>query len=310
MVHNIHIAVLDVDIPARRLYEARGLCSAHFRTILRETAARLNETFFADKDQLEVKITPYDIRGGHYPDLYKLRGDATQNQIPVAFPIDAVLITGGSPGVYEMDHSPWMQELEKFVKTVYNQYPEVRILGTCFGHQMISHALVRNPEDTVRDVWVEKCPLGREVGIYTVQLEKAFLQSFPAALGQLPEGKLRIQMFHGDRVMAVEKGTPVSLVESPPVSLPAPWVNIGSTPICPIQGLYHPGRVLSVQGHYEMDAFGMTKMCLESAPVMGWKESKLALFLEQVGDDIKEGGQDDSKAFASAVVCFLAGVEQ
>jgi hypothetical protein len=59
-----------------------------------------------------------------------------------------------------------------------------------------------------------------------------------------------------------------------------------------------------------MDAFGMTKMCLESAPVMGWKESKLALFLEQVGDDIKEGGQDDSKAFASAVVCFLAGVEQ
>ncbi|CAP99005.1 hypothetical protein E8E15_002181 [Penicillium rubens] len=309
MVHHIHIAVLDVDIPARKLYEARGLSSAHFRTILRETASRLNETLFSEKEQVEVQVTPYDIRGGHYPDLYKLRGHAGENQIPVHSPVDAVLITGGSPGVYEMDHSPWMQELEKFVKTVYNQYPEVRLLGTCFGHQLISHALVRNVEDPVRDVWVEQCPLGREVGIYTVQLEEAFVKSFPGALGDLPEGRLRIQMFHGDRVMAVEKGTAVTLTDSPPVSLPAPWINIGSTPICPIQGLYHPGRVLSVQGHYEMDVFGMTKMCLESAPVMGWKESKLALFLEQVGDDSEES-QDDSKAFASAVVSFLAGFEQ
>jgi GMP synthase-like glutamine amidotransferase len=309
MVHQIHIAVLDVDIPARKLYEARGLCSAHFRTILRETASRLNETFFSEREQLEVKITPYDIRGGHYPDLYKLRGHADENNTAVQNPVDAILITGGSPGVYEMERSPWMQELQRFIKTVFNEYPEVRILGTCFGHQLISHALVRNVNDTVRDVWVEKCPLGREVGIYTVQLEKPFTQAFPAALGDLPGGQLRIQMFHGDRVMAVEKGTAVTLADSPPVSLPAPWVNIGSTPICPIQGLYHPGRVLSVQGHYEMDAFGMTKMCFESAPVMGWKESKLALFLEQVGDDLEEGA-DDSKAFASAVVCFLAGVEE
>jgi GMP synthase-like glutamine amidotransferase len=309
MVHHIHIAVLDVDIPARQLYEARGLCSAHFRTVLRETAARLNENLFSEKEQLDVKITPYDIRGGHYPDLYKLRGHAAENQPPVAYPVDAVLITGGSPGVYEMHRSPWMQELKAFVRTVYTQYPQVRILGTCFGHQLISHAIVRNKEDEARDVWVEKCPLGREVGIHNVQLNKGFLDAFPAALGDLPDGQLRIQMFHGDRVMAVEKGTPVTVTESPPVSLPAPWINIGSTQICPIQGLYHPGRVLTVQGHYEMDAFGLTKMCLEAAPVMGWKESKLALFLEQVGDDLKED-QCDRKAFASAVVSFLAGFEQ
>jgi hypothetical protein len=34
-------------------------------------------------------------------------------------------------------------------------------------------------------------------GIYTVQLEEAFVKSFPGALGDLPEGRLRIQMFHG-----------------------------------------------------------------------------------------------------------------
>ncbi|CDM27994.1 hypothetical protein DTO013E5_4068 [Penicillium roqueforti] len=308
MVHLIHIAVLDVDIPARKLYEARGLLSAHFRTILCETATHLNETLLPEKEQLEVKITPFDIRGGHYPDLYTLRGHEDKDHIPVRYPVDAVLITGGTPGVGEMDQSPWMQVLEKFIKTVYNQYPEVRILGTCFGHQLISHALVRNVDDPVHDVWVEKCPFGREVGLTTVQLEHAFVKLFPGALGALPKERLRIQMFHGDRVMAVAKGTVVTLAESPPVSLPAPWINIGSTPICPIQGLYHPGRVLSVQGHYEMDPFGLTNMCLESAPILGWDESKLALFLEQIGD-ARKGTDDDSKAFASAVVSFLAGFE-
>ncbi|KAJ5323783.1 hypothetical protein N7476_002383 [Penicillium atrosanguineum] len=295
MVRNIHIAVLDVDIPARRLYEARGLCSAHFRDILRETASHLNESTTID-DPISITVTAYDIRGGHYPDFHLLRGSRTQERMPVSNPIDAILITGGSPGVYEMPHSPWMQLLEKFIQTVYRDHTEVRIMGTCFGHQLISHALVRVPEDPVRDVYVEKCPLGREVGIYTVQLEDGFLKHFPSALGHLSQGQLRIQMFHGDRVMAVEKGTTVTLTESPPVSLPAPWINIGSTPICPIQGLYNPGRVLSVQGHYEMDAFGMQEII------------KLALFLEQVGPDMEER-QDDAKSFAIAVLSFLADLE-
>ncbi|KAJ6164611.1 hypothetical protein N7470_003283 [Penicillium chermesinum] len=269
MPKNIHIAVLDVDIPARQLYEAR--------------ASRLNEGHPANP--FNVKVTPFDIRGGHYPDFELLRGHVSADHPPVAKPIDAILITGGSPGVYEMSHSPWMQILT---------------------HRVHPHAC---PRDPVRDVYVEKCPLGREVGIHTVQMEQEFLKAFPHALGHLPKGQLRIQMFHGDRVMAVEKGTPVRLSESPPVSLPAPWINVGSTPICPIQGLYYPGRVLSVQGHYEMDAFGMKKMCVESAPSFGWKESKLSLFLEQVGPDLKER-QDDAKAFATAVVCFLAELEQ
>ncbi|KAJ5495204.1 hypothetical protein N7539_000320 [Penicillium diatomitis] len=305
MVHNIHVAVLDVDIPARGLYEARGLCSAHFRDILKETAAHLNKNDPSIPDPIEITITPYDIRGGHYPDFHLLRGDPSQEQFPVYRPIDAVLVTGGSPGVYEMPNSPWMQMLERFIKAVYRDYPEVRLMGTCFGHQLISHALVRDPADPDRDVYVEKCPLGREVGIYTVQMEEQFLQHFSSALGHLPQGQLRIQMFHGDRVMAVEKGQTVSLCDTPPVSLPAPWINIGSTPICPIQGLYNPGRVLTVQGHYEMDAFATSKMCIENAPIMGWKESKLALYLEQVGPDTKER-RDDARAFATAVILFLA----
>ncbi|RLL93483.1 hypothetical protein CFD26_102428 [Aspergillus turcosus] len=294
MPRTIHIAVLDVDIPPRTLYETHGLCSAHFRNALQNAATRLNALTGSD---LSIAVTPYDIRGGHYPDFRHLR----KTQPPVSEnSIDAILITGGAPGVYEIDERPWMRRLAKFLQTVFREYPAVRIMGTCFGHQLIGHALV----DSAGDVYVEKCPLGREVGIHTVQLNREFIDAFPLALGNLPDGQLKIQMFHGDRVMV--KGTVSGVLpETAAVSLPSPWMNIGSTPICPIQGMYYPGRVLSVQGHYELDAFGMQKMCLEFAPLLGWTDSKLGLFLEQVGVDY--GRPDDSGAFALAAVCFLAG---
>ncbi|KAF7175047.1 hypothetical protein CNMCM7691_005515 [Aspergillus felis] len=297
MTRTIHIAVLDVDIPPRTLYETHGLCSAHFRSALQDAAIRLNA--ISPGSDVSIAVTPYDIRGGHYPDFRHLR----KTQTPLSeHSIDAILITGGAPGVYEIDKRPWMQKLAKFLQTVFHEYPAVRIMGTCFGHQLIGHALV---DSGAGDVYVEKCPLGREVGIHTVQLNKDFVDAFPLALGGLPNGQLKIQMFHGDRVMVKGENEGV-LPETAAVSLPAPWVNIGSTPICPIQGMYYPGRVLSVQGHYELDACGMQSMCLEFAPLLGWTDSKLGLFLEQVGFDY-DGRQDDSAAFALAVVCFLAG---
>ncbi|KAH2140748.1 hypothetical protein KXW34_004934 [Aspergillus fumigatus] len=297
MTRTIHIAVLDVDIPPRSLYETHGLCSAHFRHALQDAATRFNA--LTPGSDIRIAVTPYDIRGGHYPDFRHLR----KTQTPLSeHSIDAILITGGAPGVYEIDKRPWMQTLAKFLQTVFREYPAVRIMGTCFGHQLIGNALV---DSGAGDVYVEKCPLGREVGIHTVQLNRDFVDAFPLALGHLPNGQLKIQMFHGDRVM-VKGGTEGVLPETAAVSLPAPWVNIGSTPLCPIQGMYYPGRVLSVQGHYELDACGMQSMCLEFAPLLGWTDSKLGLFLEQVGDDYN-GRQDDSEAFALAVVCFLAG---
>lgn len=237
----------------RTLYETHGLCSAHFRNALQDAATRLNALTGSD---LSIAVTPYDIRGGHYPDFRHLR----KTQTPVSEnSIDAILITGGAPGVYEIDERHWMRKLAMFPQTVFREYPAVRIMGTCFGHQLIGHALV---DSGAGDVYVEKCPLGREVGIHTVQLNREFIDAFPLALGGLPDGLLKIQLFHGDRVMVkgtVSGNTP----ETATVSLPPPWMNIGSTPICLIQGMYYPGRVLSVQGHYELDRSGC-KRCVWS----------------------------------------------
>ena len=50
---------------------------------------------------------------------------------------DAYLITGSRCGVYE-DHS-WIPPLEDFIRKAYAQ--DVKLIGVCFGHQIIAQAL-------------------------------------------------------------------------------------------------------------------------------------------------------------------------
>lgn len=47
------------------------------------------------------------------------------------------------------------------------------------------------------------------------------------------------------------------------LEVPAGCVNLGSSPVCEIQGLYQPGRILTLQSHPEFDEFIMTEL-LES----------------------------------------------
>lgn len=50
---------------------------------------------------------------------------------------DAYLITGSKTGVYDNEH--WLEPLEQWIKKAYNN--KVRMLGICFGHQMLAHSL-------------------------------------------------------------------------------------------------------------------------------------------------------------------------
>lgn len=43
--------------------------------------------------------------------------------------------------------------------------------------------------------------------------------------------------------------------------VPEGCVNLGYSPRCGIQGLYMPGRILSVQAHPEFNQFIMTHLC-------------------------------------------------
>ena len=126
--------------------------------------------------------------------------------------------TISAPGVYEILQHPWTQTLESYIRAVFQRYSDVRNLGSCFEHQIVANTILPNSgviSSTTffaygfsHQVYAEKCPLGRKVGIYEVQLDQEFVCTFPV-LEELHEGKLRLQMMHGDWVL-VPPRTPIS----------------------------------------------------------------------------------------------------
>jgi GMP synthase-like glutamine amidotransferase len=103
----------------------------------------------ADKMKLAILETgrpPGDLaeRFGDYPAmLARLLGDgfewetfdAQEGALPQTNGHDAVLITGSPAGVY--DPLPWIEPLKNFIRAA----TDSRMVGVCFGHQVMAKAL-------------------------------------------------------------------------------------------------------------------------------------------------------------------------
>lgn len=303
MSRTIHLAILDADIPARELYQARGLYSSQIEKILQKGVAQLNQAEQHNaNNSFRLRCTAYDLLGGVYPAFELLRRDhdrehgtsatsfETSNQ-----PIDAIWITGAAAGIHETEKYPWILKLESYIKHVYVNFPQVRILGTCFGHQLIAHALLAE-----QGAVVERSPWGRRAGLYSIKLDPTFMDYFPVLSATLHGGLLRMQMLHADWVTfkpsPAEANANKDAATAAAASLPHPWVNLGCTKQCPIQGLYSPGRVLTIQGHFEMDACAMYTTCRDLGIVI-----KQIAYMPEYGDD--------AVMMAQVVGNFLAGIE-
>lgn len=221
--------------------------------------------------------------------------------------IDAILITGSAASAYDKD--PWIRDLQSFIQTVHTDYPLVKIFGSCFGHQIVAQALLSNnaPEISAPNAstfHVEHAQTGFEMGIQQITLDPSFTASFPPLARASSQNPFRIQLIHGDMVVPARNSK---------ISLPAPWMNIGSSAQCPIQGLYSPGRVLTYQGHFEFDVFVNAELCQEFGRRANWSPQQVASYLEQINRARvpgKEDDDDDSKAAAEAVVLFFAGEDR
>lgn len=297
-----HIAVLDVDVPIPKVYAARGLYSTQFRTLLRAAASRLNQSSLQETP-VEIHTTAFDAVGGCLPPFECLRTSSEAGHGPLG-PIDGILVTGSASSAYETATKPWIADVQRFIQKVYVEYPEVKMFGSCFGHQIIAQALLGasdhsiNGEKTEGMVKVEHSPTGYEVGIHPIALTPEIKSSIPI-LATLPSGQFRLQLIHGDRVISVSDNT----------GLPPGWVNLGSTAKCPIQGLYHPSRVLTYQGHFEFDVFVNRETCVEFGSRWNWAVEDVQRSVAQIEVAAVEGRQDedDSRLAAEVVILFFVG---
>ncbi|KAJ5432321.1 uncharacterized protein N7458_011477 [Penicillium daleae] len=318
-LHRIHVAVLDTDVPCASIYIKRGLYSSQFRVLLQAAAERINKhaNINPQDGPLAVHVTAFDVVGGSLPPLNALRTTprtSTESHIGPFSAIDAIIITGSGASAY--DQIPWITELQSFIQTVYTDYPLVKLFGACFGHQLIAQALLSTPTSHVpltNTFNVQPAQTGFEVGIHPITLDPSFTAQFPSLARTASKGPLRLQLIHGDQVLPTPQAVAAATsTGQTSVSLPAPWMSIGKSAACPVQGLYNPGRVLTYQAHVEFDTFVTGELAREFGRRMGWSFDVVAGYLDRINEAWVPGqdDDDDSKAAAEAVVLFFAGLEQ
>ncbi|KAH7912885.1 class I glutamine amidotransferase-like protein [Hygrophoropsis aurantiaca] len=178
------------------------------------------------KSQDVFELIPYDVFNAQvYP--------------PDDEHFDALLISGSASSAYE--DSPWITRLVEYVRRVERERTEMKIIGICFGHQIVGCAVgagcVRNTE------W--------ELGVYEVDLTD---------LGKKIFGKdvLNIQEVHRDHVPSIPTSQGFYSLGSSPLTLNQGMVKFSTPTTAPElaspSALLTNIRVLTLQGHPEFTA--------------------------------------------------------
>jgi hypothetical protein len=101
-----------------------------------------------------------------------------------------------------------------------------------------------------------------------------------------------MQFVHADHVS--ELSNPI---------LPSGFVNIGSTKLCAIQGLWEKNRVLTYQGHIEFDEFVNRETIRAFGTICGWDDERMQTSLAST-----EGVDDSAWASSVLVRFFMEGL--
>ncbi|KAL1591415.1 hypothetical protein SLS60_012028 [Paraconiothyrium brasiliense] len=243
----LRIAVLEADTPPDDIVARFGKYGKVFRTLLETAADELGEPSFS-KDSLE--LSAYDV--------------VTEQKYPEIDGIDAVLISGSKYNSF--DNDPWILKLVEFTGKLLKQ-DRVRIIGVCFGHQIIGRAA---------GVKVGRMEGPMEVSVLPVELSEKGKEIFK-------QDTLSIHQMHRDVVFECPEG-----VEA-----------LGGSPRCLVQGMYKKGRFISVQGHPEFNEAIVSYLVI--------MRTKQAIFTAEEAKDALDrvGNHHDGVAIAKAFLRFL-----
>ena len=138
---------------------------------------------------------------------------------------DAYVITGSPKGAYEND--PWITELIEFIRASFAAGK--KLMGICFGHQVLAHALGGR---------TEKSEKGWGLGLKTFSIESK--NNKPWLNGN--SGSCSLYFAHQDQV----------------VELPPNAELLGGNDFCPNAFYTIEDQVLGIQGHPEFSTQIMT----------------------------------------------------
>lgn len=298
----IRMAMLNADTSIPNVYANMGTFGDILHHVLVEAASRM-------KEDVEIQHSVFNVVKGEYP-------KSLDN-------FDVILITASAASSYHVE--PWIQRLERYIVSVYRDNARVKIFGSCFGHHMICQALLKD-----HGIRVEKSPKGWEIGVSPVALTEEFRKAYTASIQRKPtnsharyadrlpspdeEGteiiytriqddlagpamprSVRLQFVHEDQVIMLDGKK----------SLPEPWFLLGSTDHCAVQGVYHPGKVFTLQGHFEFDKFESqhTKRIFGADASSAQKKTNA----DAKSDNALTDEIDDGYLVAEMVVRFLFG---
>jgi GMP synthase-like glutamine amidotransferase len=208
--------------------------------------------------------------------------DVIQDEYPRSLEnFDAIIVSGSANSAY--DDLPWIHKLDAYIRDVYAHHTRVKIFGSCFGHQIVCQSLLKE-----YGVKVEQDPNGWEIGVKEVELHPRFRKVFGKRTNSVNlADSMRLQFVHHDHVV----------IPSPEL-LPTSWMSVGSTQHCAVQGVYEPGRVLTLQGHFEFDRF-VNRECVKHFFEPTWEAERLEEALAAIEAD------DDSPDAARIIIKFF-----
>lgn len=178
------------------------------------------------------------------------------------------IITGSPRGVY--DPQPWIATLGDFIRTAHAA--EVKLVGICFGHQILAHSLGGH---------AEKSDKGWGMGLHAFDLER---EKRPEWLTPPADSDgCSLYFCHQDQV----------------ITLPKSATRLAGNEFCPNAMFEIKDRVLAMQGHPEFTDKTMVD-------TIGYFRGKLDdSFVDGVASTLETDSSPDSPAAAEWIVAFL-----
>ncbi|EPQ28649.1 uncharacterized protein PFL1_03952 [Pseudozyma flocculosa PF-1] len=197
----ISIAVLVADTPVQPVLDRRGDYTKIYPAFLQSSLNTIKRHAWQDSVSLHVRC--YDVvTAQEYPDQGQLSDGLW----------DAIVVTGSAHSAYSTDE--WAGKLASFLRDTAEKHPLVRLVGICYGHQIIARAF---------DGKVELNSKGWEFGTTACDVTEVGRELLGYGEGE----KLNIQQVHRDHVTVL------------PSFQGHEFLNLASTDISAVQGMAH-----------------------------------------------------------------------